>query len=240
MFSTINVKSNSVSIETKPNSDGNLEWKITVLTKDGNQLTTCGIMTITKPIPTIKQNATKTLSNYAPNYPLDEKIRHTNHIKELLIKCDTTRGLENKKNICRALMEYIGNEALDYTLAHDGFKNQVIKKCNEFKEVHPEFPDLIEVCNDTLRKLGISVTTPVTTPVPIETSLTPARIYDSEHDNRVELMKKILIQRNNTYNDVVIADIMDKYYDWADKLLPSRSLNRYRKMYQFVNNIYNH
>jgi hypothetical protein len=93
-------------------------------------------------------------------YPENEKIKHVTAIKTMLADCDAAKGKENKAVIAIKLLDYVSGEALDFTKSFERFKNTVISKCYEFKQVNADMPKVVKKADETLIKLGASTTIP--------------------------------------------------------------------------------
>lgn len=81
-----------------------------------------------------------------------DKDKCINDIKNFLIDINNIKGKENKKNKSIELLHYL-LENIWFVRNHVRFRNTVILKLKEFKTIHSEFNDLMEVCNKLLFEL---------------------------------------------------------------------------------------
>lgn len=152
----------TISFPTTLNSNNQLDWTI-ALTSGTNKVCTIGTVNIdvATPEPNIAEPIAPPNSATIPStYLEDEKMKHVTAIKAMLIDCDVTKGTENKAAIAIKLLDYVSGEALEFTNSHERFKNAVISKCYEFKQVNADMTDVVKKADETLTVLGASTTIP--------------------------------------------------------------------------------
>ena len=81
-------------------------------------------------------------------------------ISYMLTSIETSTTLQNKIDTLLILLDYIIDDALEFTKNHKLFKNTVIDKCYEFKQINSNIPSLVEKADIVLNKLDASTTIP--------------------------------------------------------------------------------
>jgi len=153
---TVNIQCDlNTQMEWKMNSDGtNGSVKVTDLDN------------VPEPIKAIELVKSITASERAATtatFPEADKANHVNAIKAMLNEVEQNKGKENKAVIAIKLLDYVSGEALEFTNSHERFKNAVISKCYEFKQVNADMTDVVKKADETLIKLGASTTIPTAT-----------------------------------------------------------------------------
>jgi hypothetical protein len=143
-----------ITLSNTTNVDNNIDWSIKLICGE-NKISTSGFLTTL--VPTGSSGVTKTA---IPVEPVKSDTDHVTVIKAILNECDETIGKENKAKVAIRLLTYITNEGLDFTNSQQRFKNAVIRKCYEFKQVNADMPDVVQKANQTLTVLGASTTIP--------------------------------------------------------------------------------
>ena len=93
-----------------------------------------------------------------------EKKRHVAHIKNLLDKCDNSKGKSEKAALAIEIMQYILTcEA--FCNAHPRFRDCVVAKCYEFKKYEGDMSELVSACDAVLCVFGKPLEVPVVLPV---------------------------------------------------------------------------
>jgi hypothetical protein len=160
MTRSINFNNTNAIIEmtNTPDKYNNIDWSIKLICGE-NTVSTSGLLTILA--PTSSSKATMTANPVEPVKPDNNSSSysgtdHVSTIKAMLNECDKANGNENKAKVAIRLLTYITNEGLDFTNSHQRFKDTVIRKCYEFKQVNADMPDVVQKANQTLTVLGAS------------------------------------------------------------------------------------
>ena len=155
----------TLTMDTKLNSNNQLYWKVTIVS-GSNKITTDGKAAINGPVtpavtpvvtPVVNPVVTPMSSSVST---VTDKTKHIEAIKEMLNECENTKGKENKAKIAIRILNYVINEGIDFTKSHQRFKESVINKCYEFKQITSDMPDVINKSNEVLIKFGASTTIP--------------------------------------------------------------------------------
>ena len=93
-----------------------------------------------------------------------EKKRHVNHMRELLAKCDNSKGKSEKAALAIEIMQYILT-CVAFCNAHPRFRDAIVAKCYEFKKYEGDMPELVSACDAVLCVFGKPLEVPVVLPV---------------------------------------------------------------------------
>lgn len=93
-----------------------------------------------------------------------EKKRHVNHMRELLAKCDNSKGKSEKAALAIEIMQYILT-CVAFCNAHPRFRDAIVAKCYEFKKYEGDMPELVSACDAVLCVFGESLEVPAVLPV---------------------------------------------------------------------------
>jgi hypothetical protein len=148
-------------MDTKISNNNQLYWKVTIVS-GSNKITTDGKAAINGPVtPAVTPAVTPVVTPMSsPVCTVTDKNKHIEEIKGMLNECENTKGKENKAKIAIRILNYVINEAVDFTKSYPHFKETVINKCYEFKQLNSDMPDIVDKSNEVLVKFGASTTIP--------------------------------------------------------------------------------
>jgi hypothetical protein len=99
--------------------------------------------------------------------PVDEeKRRIISRVKELLDKCDNSKGKPAKAAVAIEIMQYILT-CKGFCDAHPRFRDTVLAKCYEFKKYEGGLPELVSACDAVLHMFGKPLEVPAQLPVAV-------------------------------------------------------------------------
>lgn len=186
-ISSVNFGGNSVSLTVSPSEDGTLVvWRLTVITKDQNELASSGSMNFSKPV--VHTSRAITTQSKSVDITSAEKDSHVNYIRSMLKAIDVAVGKENKTNLAIILLTYLSSDALPLLNSYERLKQTVISKCYEFKKQEPSGSELYKTCDTLLKALGASLTDP-TTPAAPAAPAAPAKKDAKKDDKKADAKK---------------------------------------------------
>jgi hypothetical protein len=204
-----------------------------VVTGSDNIVIAPATTTSTTSVNTLSQTAVNEVKQYVEDrwkeveFDTAEKLKHVNHLKQLLDNCEKAKGKENKAAVASEILTYLTDSAFEFTKFHTKFEKAVINKCYEFKSLNPEMVALNEKADLILTKLGASTTVPADyiPPVtnkkaeekPLEKPLAEEKSYDPEF--------ALFMATARTHNLKYILDDPEKYFKSYQKVF---TYNRYK------------